>query len=145
MVWEPSKAIVYGGLGFPSDSELGHNLAVFLAFLVSGILHYGGDVAANPSNPSKEYGAMIFFATQGLGVLLEKQIESYRKRRRGHKSVQGRPSVGVRVLGYLYVVAFLSWSVPAWLYPPLTKAPVEGNVLLPFSVVKPLLIRYQKS
>ena len=42
--------------------------------------------------------------------------------------------LGNRFVGYIWVLAFLSWSVPAYLYPILARSG-PGHETIPFSVV----------
>lgn len=54
---------------------------------------------------------------------------------------QLRPALWLRIIGMLWVISFLSWSMPVWLYPSMYRGlgdPAKGNSILPFSVFGPL-------
>ena len=65
------------------------------------------------SIPVSDSGALRFFTTQALGIMLEDGVqESFGRIRGGRK-----PGLWSRVVGYFWVLAFLSWSTAAWQYP----------------------------
>lgn len=156
----------------------------FLNFFISGFLHALIDVACGL--PWLESGAIQFFCTQFLGIILEdfawktynhlipfdspeyqnnerekmessKEINGSLNNSTRNSSLQTRPSAAnlisrhqrqirpalwLRIIGVVWVISFLTWSMPVWLYPSMYRElgdPAKGNSILPFSVFGPLL------
>lgn len=96
---------------------------IFFVFFVSGCFHIVSDLGASIS-PSQS-GAIQFFTTQVLGIMLEDGVqEIYRRIRRGTTT-----ALWYRVVGYVWVLAFLSWSTAVWQYPALLITKKEDTVL----------------
>lgn len=156
----------------------------FLNFFISGLLHALVDIACGL--PWQESGAIQFFCTQLLGIVLEdvarniyrhlitpnsleyqkNESEGKERPKECYRSLENsgrnsflensaaaanliarhnprsRPSLWLRILGMLWVISFLSWSMPVWLYPSMYRElgnPAKGNSVLPFSVLGPLI------
>lgn len=176
---------MFGDLAdFVTSATLQHKyLNHFLNFFISGLLHALVDVACGL--PWQESGAIQFFCTQLLGIVLEdftwntyrhfitpnsleyQKDESERKERpeEAYRSLdnsarntslkngaaaanliarhkpRSRPALWLRIIGMVWVISFLSWSMPVWLYPSMYRElgdPAKGNSVLPFSVFGPL-------
>ena len=96
---------------------------IFFVFFVSGCFHIVSDLGASIC-PSQS-GAIQFFTTQVLGIMLEDGVqEIYRRIRRGTTT-----ALWYRVVGYVWVLAFLSWSTAVWQYPALLITKKEDTVL----------------
>ena len=105
-------------------------LNIFLVFLLSGILHtiaeYAGGLALQYS------GTLRFFCTQVLGIIMEDSVEFiFRTTRPAALNISS--PLWARLIGYTWVISFLFWSTPAWLYPQASAGPQEK--FLPFSIV----------
>jgi len=127
----PAQAIVYDILRLPKESYIGHYLVFFLVFLISGLLHATIDLAAGI--PWHDSGAVRFFCTQALGIWIEEVLNAlYIGLWQGARPLPRWTGL----LGYVWVVLFLSWSWPAYMYPMLYRAR-EGSAdsFLPISVV----------
>lgn len=76
--------------------------------------------------------------TQVMGILLEDAVQGVYRSCLGIERSQ-KTTAARRLIGYVWVLIFLWWSTPAWLYPRL-RLPKDDNKerLLPFSVVKML-------
>lgn len=85
--------------------------------------------------PLERSGTMRFFCTQVYGIIIEDAVKALfsAKKQKGSK----RSSLGLRLMGYVWVASFLVWSTPAWLYP--VAASPSGESFLPFSIVKRLM------
>ena len=131
----PTRYIVRDVLNLPQKSYLGHQLCFFLVFLLSGFLHATIDLSAGI--PWHESGAIRFFCTQALGIWIEEVARALCVGL--YYGVQPLPRWTLLV-GYIWVVLFLSWSWPAYMYPMLYRTR-EGSAdsFLPFSVVGMLL------
>lgn len=107
-----------------------------MIFIISGIVHVIADFSVGV--PLFETGSLQFFCTQALGVMIEDGAQAlYRTFLRLNKR-DGDPPLWSRVVGYMWVAAFvLVWTTPSWFYP--TAALNKGgpeNGMLPFSVVR---------
>jgi len=103
---------------------------LFLSFFISGYMHAFAESATGLS--LQQSGAVRFFCTQAVGIMIEDIVKETfvdRSLKRGQASATIR-----HVLGYVWVVCFLAWSTPAWLYPDAVKGP--KTPFLPFSFVK---------
>ena len=78
-----------------------------------------------------ETGAMRFFVTQVLGFAIEDAVQAVYRR-----TAKPRP-VMARVCGYAWVVVFLLWSTPAWVYA-YTRAARREDTVLRVSALRPL-------
>ncbi len=118
-------------------------VTLWTTFLLSGILHLSTDAAIGIFFPQS--GALAFFALQPLGILLEAGVAaSYGalRRRGGDAGAKGGDGDGMRwtkAVGYVWVVLWLAWTAPRWIYPSLCQ--FEGtpkDLVVPFSIVKKL-------
>lgn len=106
-----------------------------IAFLGSGMMHLTANLSSGVSHV--ETGIFQFFFTQVGGILVEDQIKTLYRRLRSKSKKISQPSILARIIGYVWVVAFMIWTVPAWVYPEASKPVAPGpNSVLPFSVVK---------
>ena len=55
----------------------------------------------------------------------------YRLQTRGSIKSNGQPKLPMRILGYLWLVLWMAWSMPVWTYPVSRRDTGEG--ILPFS------------
>ena len=110
---------------------------LLLVFALSGLLHLLAQ-AAGGVPLSRAAGAMRFFVTQGLGIMLEDVVGalytwSVPEESRARSS---RLRLFERVVGYVWLVVFMAWSVPVWVYSVASAPPREP--FLPFSVIQRL-------
>jgi hypothetical protein len=90
-----------------------------IAFLVSGLMHIALDMATDI--PVYQSGGLAFFCGQMVGIPLEDLV--IRLYLRVAKRIGRRlPWIVERLVGYAWVVAFLVWSSPAYLYPKIVKS-----------------------
>jgi hypothetical protein len=66
---------------------------------------------------SQEYGAIQFFCNQALGIMIEDGVQELYRRISGKSNDSVDTPLWAKIMGYLWVVAFLSWSTPIWVYP----------------------------
>lgn len=90
--------------------------------------------------PANQLGVFRFFCTQAFGVMFEQGVVALlRKGKREDGSAEqgnGGPAWYVRIVGYAWVVAFMTWTGPSWIYPQAARAPAQGaTAFLPFSVI----------
>jgi Membrane bound O-acyl transferase family len=115
---------------------------ILATFLVSGLLHLAVDLALGMS--LAESGSVRFFCTQALGIAVEDGVQAIHRAvyDGGRGTVSDQPRAWARVVGYVWVVVFLAWSTPVWVYPAIRMN--NGGVddrILPFSVLRMLLGR----
>jgi hypothetical protein len=151
----PARFIVRDVLRQPRGSRLAQVLTLFATFLLSCILHLSTDASVGVF--FHESDAIVFFAMQPLGILLEEGLQalyrSLRRRRRRHNKkfdsdndntyhsegngVDTEPEARwTRAVGYAWVVLWLGWTAPRCTYPNLSR--FEGTpkeVVVPFSFV----------
>ena len=101
--------------------------------LVSGLMHMGIDMSTGL--PFHESGAVRFFTIQALGITGEQVMMRTLSRLlcRIHQRV---PLVWRQRIGICWVLAFLSWSAPAYIYPTLSRTKRgEEESILPVSIL----------
>lgn len=70
------------------------------------VADFGGDI------PPAQSGALRFFCSQALGIMIEDTVQEIWRRMGGKKDNLFSRSVGV-----IWTLAFFSWSGPCWFYP----------------------------
>ncbi|KAL9007365.1 MAG: hypothetical protein Q9173_007343 [Seirophora scorigena] len=123
----------------PGTFPAGYTLLT-LTFCVSGAYHQFGDAARGV--PWREAGAARFFATQAAGIMFEDAVQGafrwtngQQRRRTTKKEDEDRPAQGWKaVVGACWVLVWLVWTTPAWVYPVARRSQV--GAILPFSVLR---------
>ncbi len=83
--------------------------------------------------PITESGALGFFCTQALGIVIEDGFQELYRRAFGI-----RKNWFEKIVGFVWVVGFISWSSPVWVYPVGRTMKREDMVLTP-SALRPLI------
>jgi hypothetical protein len=111
----PANFIVNDVFHLPKGSLLARYTRIFFVFFFSGFIHFLSETSGTMSiNP---YGAWAFFITQTLGVLLEDAVQAMYRSVTGTPQSESPPPLWTRVVGYIWVLAFLMfWSTPAWFF-----------------------------
>lgn len=137
----PATFITYRILHLPQSNLIARCVRIVLSFLISGLLHQYVDVAGGV--PWAESGALHFFCTQALGIVLESCVQASFTYFRGrssdyHDSKQTTISGRARVVGYIWTATFLIWSTPAFSYPVIQRneSGAANDMSLPFSFLK---------
>ncbi|KAK4151731.1 membrane bound O-acyl transferase family-domain-containing protein [Chaetomidium leptoderma] len=101
-----------------------------LVFTVSGVFHALSDVSQGI--PLRESGAMYFFGTQALGIMLEDAFQAIASRAGSSKqNVQGKlEGILGRVCGHLWLLVWLAWTSPVWIYMSMQRD--KGEPIIPF-------------
>ena len=73
-------------------------------------------------------GALRFFCTQSLGIMIEDVVQEVNRRIRGQRNVSKSEAFWKEAVGYVWVLLFLSWSTAAWQYPAMMTMRREDNV-----------------
>lgn len=96
-------------------------------------MHLGIDLSTGI--PFRESGAVRFFTIQALGITGEQAIIGALRSLFCDSNHQ-IPLVWRQRIGYCWVLAFLSWSAPAYIYPTLLRTKRgEEESMLPVSVL----------
>lgn len=135
----PARFTTYTILGLRKGGLLGRYTFIFLTFLLSGLLHICSDLTAGHS--WRVSGGMRFFCVQTLGIMLEDAVQAaYRALQRFTAKGPKRNEVSSleRAVGYLWVLVWMMWSVPAYAYPSARRNKGEG--VLPFSLLEGILL-----
>ncbi|KAJ6036584.1 hypothetical protein N7540_000863 [Penicillium herquei] len=138
-----SSYIVQNVIGVNSKSLVYRYAHLIFVFLTSALMHYLIDLSMGLSISSS--GAISFFCTQALGVLLEDLISRIYLSLRGISRDQSL-NRGQKILGYFWVSSFLAWSLPAYVYPMLYRGNLGLNdAVTPVSIVtmlKKFVVKY---
>lgn len=106
---------------------------ILFAFMSSGVMHLGVDLSAGVA--LHDSSAVRFFVTQALGLIFEDCIMSIYCLAPHSMRL---PATLTKTLGFVWVLLFLTWSVPAYLYPMMWRSN-QGlqDSTIPFSFFGP--------
>ncbi|MCJ1464148.1 hypothetical protein MMC07_002761 [Pseudocyphellaria aurata] len=128
-----SDVIVFKILRLRKGALVTRYLHLSLVFFFSGVLHEVLHVAQAVPRP---YGVELhFYMTQAVGIMLEDIVQAM------YRSIRGiqrgtPPTPTTRLVGYIWLALFLSWSSPVWVYIRLRTATTDpSQQLLPFSLL----------
>lgn len=122
----------------PPETLLSRYSKVFFTFAVSGFLHAASDFGGGV--PFTQSGALRFFCTQALGIMLEDGFQEIYRRVSGDQK-----SMLSKAVGYVWVFMWLCWSTPAWAYP-IARSMEREDVLLTFdALVSPFVANLWRS
>lgn len=114
-------------LGLKKGSFITRYVVITLVFMVSGVFHLLSDLPQ--LIPVSESGAMPFFCIQAFGIMLEDAVQAVLRKFLGESN--NRVVVPAkRLIGYSWVVAWLAWTSPIWIYPAMQRD--TGTPLVPF-------------
>ncbi|KGO72752.1 TRAPP II complex, TRAPPC10 [Penicillium italicum] len=119
-------------LGLRPRSFVQRYMNVFVVFFCSGGLHLALDVVQGI--PAQESGAMLFFVTAPLGLVIEDAVKALWK----YFSKSNRPGKGIpkplwqRALGLTWSMAWLGVTSTGFFYPQVLRP--QNQALVPFSV-----------
>lgn len=125
----PANFITYKVLGLRNGGIVGRYTCILLTFSVTGALHVWIDMGFGI--PWLESGSMQFFCMQTIGIMIEDAVHAMFKSVVGSK--EGKRNGVVNVLGFLWFLAWMSWSMPIWIFPSIQRN--SGMKLLPFSLL----------
>ncbi|KAE9363281.1 hypothetical protein N431DRAFT_297366, partial [Stipitochalara longipes BDJ] len=111
----PAHFVTYNVLKLRKGSIIGRYTCILLTFAISGVLHIWIDMALGIS--WHESGAMRFFCMQTIGIAIEDAVHATLPSVKGDGQKSRSWILGV--LGFLWFLAWMSWSMPIWIYPTL--------------------------
>ncbi|KAI1048894.1 hypothetical protein LB506_004766 [Fusarium annulatum] len=106
-------------------------LKILLAFALSGLVHVPSDMGSAVS--AKDSGAIQFFSTQLIGLMLEDVFGDLFLPLWKYKFTR----LLARLAGYLWVITFLAWSGPVRWFPVILRQRPETE-LIRLSAFKPM-------
>lgn len=117
--------------GLKHGGLLGRYLKIALVFYLSGAMHIFGDIAAGLDWYGS--GVIRYFGTQVLGLMIEDCVQA--AYHLAVKSDKRAVNYGLwqHVLGFVWVLSFMAWSVPVYTYP--TSRRDRGQGVLPVKVL----------
>ncbi|MCJ1252095.1 hypothetical protein MMC30_009333 [Trapelia coarctata] len=126
----------YDILRLPRRTVWARYAKISLTFAISGIIHRLVD--DTNGIPESENTVYILFLLQALGIMIEDGVElGYHKlQSKGQRRVKPRPTSirgWQKVVGYIWVGAWLVWTTPSWSYANIRH---DGDQLFPFSAIE---------
>ncbi|KAF1973198.1 hypothetical protein BU23DRAFT_589710 [Bimuria novae-zelandiae CBS 107.79] len=133
--WRPLFGSMWDILTLPVPSLLERYTNNFLVFLLSGILHA---VSANIMGLSAvESGAIPYFSSFALGMMLEDGVQAFYSKLHASKSDEERKSaIWEKVLGFSWVVFWMSLTSPWYMFPSRRIVAGEAAWVLPFNLTR---------
>ena len=131
-----SNFLTHDLLHLPTQGILQRYTKLLFSFGLSGIMHIFADTGGGLS--MRQSGALQFFCMQALGIMIEDGVQEIYKQFTKRKTGT-IPSRSERIIGYTWVMIFLIWTSPVWVFPA-TLQMREEEAMLSLSAVK-LLIR----
>lgn len=118
----------------------GRYAMLIAVFFLSALFHVAED--AGEGMNWRDSGSFRYFCMQPIGIMLEDAVQAiYRRRRpsRAEGKAQGHQR-WTKIVSYVWFVAWMTWTTPAWIYPKalLAKGGPEDR-LLPFSILGNIL------
>ncbi|TFK22212.1 hypothetical protein FA15DRAFT_45388 [Coprinopsis marcescibilis] len=113
-------------------------LEILIAFLLSGFLHAVGESMAQQHI---SLGALTFFALQPLALVTESAVLAITSKLTRHRglSTPSQPNMALKTLGYLWVLFWMSSTLPFWLEPLMQAGFMTSYSNIPRGVTRTLL------
>ena len=130
---EGCASLVVRSLHIPKGTLIYRYTHIFLCFLASGLIHIGADWGE--TIPLRESGALYFFLTQAFGIMLEDAFQAAYYHFSGKQRKKETPKMH-KIVGFVWLAIFLTWSSPVWLYPQIRHIRLGPDNFWPFSLIK---------
>ena len=126
-------------LRLPRGSLMARYAHLYLVFIQSALLHFLMDAASGYSLGRS--GSPRFFLMQAAAITAEDFVTWACAQTAGppRRGADGRPVLWARALGYAWVLVWLAWTTPGWMYPLIAVPKADGSFVLPVGVVRPAL------
>lgn len=129
-----SNFLSHDVLQLPHHGLLQRYTKIFFSFATSGVMHVFADMGGGIS--MRQTGALHFFCMQALGIMMEDGVQAVYQQY--FTTTDGGISEMVgRGVGYAWVLFFIVWTSPVWVFPALLNMRKE-DALLSLDAVKPL-------
>lgn len=129
---DPATIIAHGILRLPATGIAQRYAKIVICFFISGVMHMFVDLANGLTYA--ESGAIRFFTTQALGIMIEDGVQDTWRRLFGDgKSADDNTGISMwkRVVGLIWLWAFMAWTVPSWMFAPiLSRASGEQGAIM---------------
>ncbi|RBA17527.1 hypothetical protein FPRO05_11242 [Fusarium proliferatum] len=99
--------VVYDILHLPKTSLITRHTKNLVVFYISGLIHLAPDLTIGM--PLKESSAIMFFTFQAVGIMIEDLVQSL-----NDKIGLVKSSIMARCIGYVWLAAWLVWTIPWW-------------------------------
>lgn len=71
---------------------------------------------------------------QAIGIIIEDTVQGIFRWFNGQQRIESSLSKWKRVLGFFWLLIWLTWTTPVWIYPVVQRLTGEG--ILPFSLLR---------
>ena len=132
-----SEFTTHDVLQLPHQGLLQRYTKIFCSFALSGTMHIFADAGGGLS--MSQSGALHFFCIQALGIMIEDGVQAIWRDR--FRSTTGRFE---RVVGYAWVLFFLVWTSPVWVFSVSLNMRKE-DAMLSFDALKTLFVPRSRS
>lgn len=123
-------------LHLPRYGLLQRYTKIFCSFLISGIMHARADTGGGMS--MRESGAIQFFCMQAVGIIIEDAVRNVYSTYCNSNSSFGATMLK-KAIGYTWVLFFLVWTTPVWVFPAILNMRPE-DAQLSWAAVKPVFV-----
>ena len=114
------KLVANKFLKFPRGTNRSSYAQLYIAFFLSGLLHFAGDFMIEKR---MVYRSFKFFLLQAVGITFEDFVIYIAKRLLRWRGIEFKPGKAdeswaeavVRVVGYCWVTLWFYWTLPMWL------------------------------
>ncbi|KAK4169998.1 membrane bound O-acyl transferase family-domain-containing protein [Cladorrhinum sp. PSN259] len=124
-----SNWVLFDVFRLPRGSKAARYARPCIIFLLSAVFHVAIDVSSGML-PS-ESGAMRFFTIQPLGIAVEDLITWILS-----GSMTAKPTLLQRWGGALWVLLWMTWTVPAYMFPVLARIESGDKGVVPLSLIR---------
>jgi len=117
MLSDPATIITHKVLRLPARGIVQRYTKIVLSFLVSGLVHTAVDLVNGLT--FAESHSIRFFTTQALGIMIEDGVQWIWNRSFGRGNTANRGGATARwkrVVGFIWLWAFMAWTIPSWMY-----------------------------
>ena len=129
----PARYLINDVLHLSRGTLTARYAQILATFFISGLLHLSTDVAIGIA--WSESGAMRFFCTQAVGILVEDGVQALYQRVDPKANRSSPRQKLAKAIGHVWLVCFLAWSTPVWAYPAMRRNHGEPkDQVLPFSL-----------
>ena len=88
--------------------------------------------------PYAQTGAVRFFCTQAIGIMIEDGVQAFHRHFRGSKISNAKVPLWHRIVGFIWLIVFLTWSTPAWMFP-MTRNMTREDAFVNLTTLRPLI------